>query len=93
MTNCNREFLEDGKTSVVNKTTFSTILKTHKHTPSYVHMTFRQLLPSSAGKLQSVTQNIHVHSKCRYDSCGMCRGSSVGIATAYGLDGPGIESR
>jgi len=23
----------------------------------------------------------------------VCHGSSVGIATAYGLDGPGIESR
>jgi len=29
----------------------------------------------------------------KYHNKGVCRDSSVGIATRYGLDGPGIESR
>ena len=34
------------------------------------------------------TQLLHVSATCKG-----CRDSSVGIATRYGLDGPGIESR
>ena len=38
---------------------------------------------------ENTTHNVWI----REGGCEMGRGSSVGIATRYGLDGPGIESR
>jgi hypothetical protein len=50
----------------------------------------QQTFPVTMDRIERV-QNPYLFGK--YESCSMGRGSSVGIATCYGLDGPGIECR
>ena len=38
-------------------------------------------------------KNLHLFESCKVPKTNVGRDSSVGIATRYGLDGPGIESR
>ena len=58
----------------------------------------REVNPTPKGKLGHMLGNVRGHSRPNINCCLLSdtlvgRDSSVGIATGYGLDGPGIESR
>jgi hypothetical protein len=70
-------------TAVLFNSKYSYDLKTFQAT---VTLYFRNL---PIGSIRQVLKLVFLNIK--YESCGP--GNSVGIATGYGLDGPGIESR
>jgi hypothetical protein len=64
------------------------IFKSDIHFPVYVNQRPRQNISEKFPNYYEMTKEKINNSRC---TCGP--GSSVGIATGYGLDGPGIESQ
>ena len=61
------------------------------HSPSTSQQPLSGALSAKPGGLSNETNFSLIPSKAQQSIVGRC--SSVGIATSYGLDGPGIESR
>jgi hypothetical protein len=79
------------KEYVTDMTTDPTFRQTDIHTNEYLRVDNRFYCIVNFGALKLILIPFNVFEGATFSGVG--RSSSVGIATAYGLDGPGIESR